>query len=138
MVAAMKILIVEDNPKIRQMVRRLVADLADDICECEDGADALAQYRAFQPDWVLMDWQMPRVNGLIATQQIIGYDPTARIVIVTGFDDPGVQAATQAAGARGYVLKENLLELRHWLQTEMAQQTMNASNQPATEKGTIQ
>lgn len=111
----MKLLIVEDNPVMRQMIRRLLADLAEDIRECADGDEALALYRVFQPDWVLMDWQMPRLNGLAATRQIIGDDPDARIVIVTGYDDPSVRAAAQAAGACGYVLKENLLEVRQWL-----------------------
>lgn len=111
----MKLLIVEDNPLIRKMIRRLLADLAEDIRECADGDEALALYRVFQPDWVLMDWQMPRLNGLAATRQIIGEDPHARIVIVTGYDDPSVRAAAQAAGACGYVLKENLLEVRQLL-----------------------
>lgn len=111
----MKLLIVEDNPLIRKMIRRLLANLAEDIRECADGDEALALYRVFQPDWVLMDWQMPRLNGLAATRQIIGEDPHARIVIVTGYDDPSVRAAAQAAGACGYVLKENLLEVRQLL-----------------------
>lgn len=59
----MKLLIVEDNPVMRQMIRRLLADLAEDIRECDDGDEALALYCVFQPDWVLMDWQMPRLNG---------------------------------------------------------------------------
>jgi CheY-like chemotaxis protein len=113
----MKLLIVEDNPVMRQMMRRLLADLAEDIRACADGDEALAFYRVFQPDWVLMDWRMPRLNGLAATRQIIGDDPHARIVIVTAYDDPGVRAAALAAGACGYVLKENLSELRQWLQT---------------------
>ncbi len=113
--AAMKLLIVDDNPVMRQVIRRLLEDLAEDIRECADGDEAVALYRVFQPDWVLMDWQMPRLNGLAATRQIIGDDPHARVVIVTGYDDPGVHAAAQAAGACGYVLKENLLEVRQRL-----------------------
>jgi len=117
--AAMKLLIVEDNPAVRLMMRRVLADLADDICECSDGAEALEAYRAAQPDWVLMDIRMPRVNGLTATRQITSYDPAARVVIVTNHNEAELRAAATAAGACGYVLKENLLEVRRWLQASL-------------------
>jgi len=115
----MKLLIVEDNPAVRLMMRRVLADLADDICECSDGAEALEAYRAAQPDWVLMDIRMPRVNGLTATRQITSYDPAARVVIVTNHNEAELRAAATAAGACGYVLKENLLEVRRWLQAPL-------------------
>jgi len=112
----MKILIVEDNPAIRRMMRRMVADLAIEICECGDGAEALEAYRELQPDWVLMNLQMPHVNGLEATQQLLGYDPAAQVVIVSNYDDVALRAAAAQAGACGYVLKEDLFEVRTLLQ----------------------
>ena len=115
----MKVLIVEDNPAVRQMMRRVVADLAEEICECGDGAEALEAYRTAQPDWVLMDIGMSRVNGLTATQQITSYDPAARVLIVTSHNEAGLRAAATAAGACGYVLKENLTEVRRWLQSSL-------------------
>lgn len=111
----MKLLIAEDNQAMRQMIRRLVADLAADICECGDGAAAVTAYQHDRPDWVLMDMEMPGVNGLTATREIVRHDPSAQVLIVTNHDDAGLRAAAQAAGARGYVLKENLFELRQWL-----------------------
>lgn len=134
----MTVLIADDNSEVRRMLKTLLRHVAEVIVECEDGVTAVAQYAATQPDWVLMDVQMPGMNGITATQQITAAFPAARIVIVTDFDDEGVREAAFKAGARNYVRKENLLELRHWLQTEMAQPTTNASNLPATEKGTIQ
>jgi CheY-like chemotaxis protein len=114
----LKLLIVEDNPAMRQTMRLMVADIADEISECSDGTYALAQYATEQPDWVLMDIHMPGLNGLSATQQIKAVYAAARIIIVTSFDDAGLREAAVKAGACGYVLKENLLELRHWLQRE--------------------
>ena len=133
----MKLLLVEDNPTIRQMLRQFLADLAEQISECGDGADALAMYRVLQPDWVLMDIRLPGVNGLTATRQITAAFPAARVLIVTSFDDDGQRQAAQAAGACGYVLKENLLELRQWLQTELSQTTINPTDLPPAGKGTI-
>ena len=112
----MKLLIVEDNPTVRQMIRQVVATFADHISECSDGAEAVAAYPTEQPDWVLMDVRMPRLNGIQATCQIRAAFPTARIIIVTSFDEPGLRETAQQAGACGYVLKENLLELRAWFQ----------------------
>lgn len=107
----MKILIVDDNAKMRRVIKTLVADQADEFCECADGETACAAYAEYQPDFVLMDLAMGQVDGLIATRQIIDANPAARIIIVTNYDDKHLRAAAQASGACGYVLKENLLEL---------------------------
>ena len=115
----MKLLIVEDNPQMRQMIRALVADLADAIAECRDGDEAVAAYAAQQfsrDDRVLMDLQMQRLGGLEATRRIRAAFPDAQILIVTQFDDPHWRTAATEAGACGYVLKENLLDLRRLLQ----------------------
>ena len=116
----MKILIVDDNPQMCWMIRAVVADLAEAVAECGDGDEAVAAYAAQQfsaADRVLMDLQMPRVGGLEATRRIRAAFPDARIIIVTQYDDPHWRAAASRAGACGYVLKENLLELRQMLKT---------------------
>jgi CheY-like chemotaxis protein len=110
----MKLLIAEDNPAMRQMIRRLVAGLAEDICECGDGAAAVAAYQQARPDWVLMDLEMPGVNGLTAMQEIVRYDPAAQVLITTACNNATLRQAALAAGAQGDWQKENLLELRHW------------------------
>jgi CheY-like chemotaxis protein len=114
----MKLLVVEDNPQMRRMIRAVVTDLAEAVTECGDGEEAVAAYAAEQftgDDRVLMDLQMPGVGGLEATRRIRAAFPDARIIIVTQYDDPYWRAAASQAGACGYVLKENLLELRQTL-----------------------
>jgi len=107
----MTILIVEDNPTIRRLIRRAISDIADNIFECEDGADALTAYTEHRPDAVLMDVRMPRMDGLSATRQILDHHPGARIVIVTDYNDDGLRSAAREAGACAYALKNNLTEL---------------------------
>jgi CheY-like chemotaxis protein len=111
----MTILIVEDNEPMRQLIKKLLGDLADTFAECDDGAHALDAYRQRQPDWVLMDIKMNEMDGLAATRQIKAAFPEARIIIVTGYDDARLRAAAHKAGACAYVHKENLLELRQIL-----------------------
>jgi CheY-like chemotaxis protein len=109
------LLIVEDNDHMRRMIRTVVADIAHPIHECADGAEAPALYLAHRPDWVLMDVEMPRVDGIAATRLITAALPAARILIVTQYDDARIRRASLEAGAQGCVLKQNLLELRSLL-----------------------
>jgi len=111
----MNLLIVDDHQPMRRLIKSLLADVAESISECADGAQALEAYRATRPDWVLMDIEMEQVDGLTATSQIIEAFPEARVVIVTNYDSPRLRVAARAAGACGYVLKENLFALREML-----------------------
>src|SRR5262245_60474703 len=106
----MKLLIVEDNPAVRRIIRSIVAPLADEIHECEDGVGALAAYQTHRPDFVLMDVAMSSLDGIAATRQIRAADPAAKVIIVTNYDEADVREEAQQAGACGYVLKENLFE----------------------------
>lgn len=112
----MNLLIVEDNARMRRMIKTVVQDLADDIAECDDGADALPLYARQRPDWVLMDIRMRGIDGLAATRQIIAAYADAKIIIVTNYDDARLREAAREAGACAYILKENLLEVRRLLQ----------------------
>jgi CheY-like chemotaxis protein len=116
-VPLMKVLIVEDHPATRRMMRQLIESFADEVSECSDGAQALARYTATQPDWVLMDIRMKEMDGITATQQIKSAFPGAQIIIVTSFDAAGLREAAFEAGACGYVLKDNLSELQRRLQS---------------------
>jgi len=111
----MKVLIVEDNDLMRALVRKLLRNVASEIRECCDGSEALAAYAAFEPDWVLIDIKMRNVDGIAATREIRAAFPEARILIVTDYDDAALCYAARNAGACGYVLKENLFEVRRLL-----------------------
>jgi len=111
----MKVLIVDDNPAMRRLIRRMVLSPADECFECADGAEALAAYEAHQldgADWVLMDVEMAGMDGLTATRELCAAHPEARIVIVTKHNDEATREAAFNNGARGFVAKENLLALR--------------------------
>ena len=114
----MTLLIVDDSPQFRDLIKVVVADLANEVSECADGDEAVAAYGARRHDWVLMDLQMARMGGLEATRRLVAADRSARILIVTDYDDVHWRAAASDAGACGYVLKENLLDIRRMLESE--------------------
>ena len=94
---------------MRELIKMTLAGVADVVGECADGAEALAAYTRLQPDWVLMDIGMKDIDGIAATRQILAADPTARIVMVTDYNEGEQRRAAHDAGAKQYVVKENLL-----------------------------
>lgn len=108
----MKALIVEDNELMRRLIKSLIGSLADVVIECDSGDAAYEAYAVNQPDWVLMDIQLPGLDGITATHRIKAAFPDAHILIVTDHGDEPLRAAARAAGACGYVLKEHLLSIR--------------------------
>ena len=109
-------MLVDANAEVRRVIRRIVTDLADRIHECATPRDAYAAYRDCHPDVVVMDLGTPPCDGIWATRQILSLHAQAVIVLITPYPDPTFRATAVLAGARGFVLKENLLDLRRWLQ----------------------
>lgn len=104
----MKILIAEDNERMRKFIGQMVSPFADEVCECADGTQAVHEYDLRQPDWVLMDIEMQPMDGITATQQITQKHPEAKVLMVTRYDDPAMRERATQAGAAGYLLKQNL------------------------------
>lgn len=125
----MMILIAEDNPLMRKMLRSLVEDLASEIVECADGEAALRLYEKHLPAWVLMDVSMRPVDGLSATRAIVARFQSARVVIVTEHDDAETRRSAFEAGASEFYGKDYLLPLRALIQ--------RAGNSEISGKGVI-
>jgi DNA-binding NarL/FixJ family response regulator len=76
------------------------------VGEAATGEEAVARAADLQPDVVLMDLQMPSVNGIEATRRIVQESPSVRVLVVTLFEDDDSVFMALRAGARGYVLKD--------------------------------
>lgn len=106
-----RILIADDDARLREMIKQVVAGHASVIYEAADGGEAIALCAAERPDWVLMDLRMKPMDGLRATAAIKAKHPETRVVIVTQYDEAELRAEAARAGACAYVLKEHLQEL---------------------------
>ena len=106
------LLIVDDNAEMRQLVKQIVRKQSDAIFECEDGDEVLTAYNTHRPDWVVMDVEMKRMDGLTATAALVSLYPQAKVVVVTKYADANTKEAAMKAGAISFVGKDDLLGLR--------------------------
>lgn len=105
MSAPLRILICEDETLIRLDLRALVEGAGFVVAgEARDGAEAVAQAAATEPDLILMDVKMPELDGISAARQILAERPVP-IVMVTAFSDQELVRSAAEAGAFGYLVK---------------------------------
>jgi DNA-binding NarL/FixJ family response regulator len=106
-VTAISVLVADDHPTFVRAVTLLLNGDPDIevVATAADGAEAIDQAMAHQPDVVLMDVNMPVIDGIEATRQIIEAAPHIAVIVLTMFDDDDNVAAAMRRGATGYLLK---------------------------------
>lgn len=104
------VLIVDDHPMLRDGVAAVIGAQLDMVVvgEAANGATALDRYRDVMPDIVLMDLQMPEVDGVAAIGNIIAEFPDAQIIVLTTYSGDAKALRALKAGAAGYMLKSSL------------------------------
>jgi DNA-binding NarL/FixJ family response regulator len=101
------ILLAEDHAVVREGTRQILErDPAFVVvAEAEDGPSVLALAAELRPDLVLLDLNLPILNGIEVTRQLCAAPPAPRILILSAYDDEGYVMAALSAGANGYLLK---------------------------------
>jgi len=104
----LRILVAEDHPLFRKGMITLLGSVPEFevVGEATTGEEAVARAAELLPDVVLMDLQMPNVNGIEATRRIVSESPSIRVLVVTLLEDDESVFMALRAGARGYVLKD--------------------------------
>src|SRR5215204_370097 len=105
----LRILVAEDHPLFRKGMISLLSSVPEFevVGEAPTGEEAVVRAAHLQPDVILMDLQMPEVNGIEATRRILQESPSVRVLVVTLFEDDDSVFMALRAGARGYVLKDS-------------------------------
>jgi two-component system chemotaxis response regulator CheY len=106
------ILIADDSAPMRRTIRTMLAESGQKFLECSSGEEAVELYSRYHPDWVLMDIRMKPMDGITATRKLKAADPSARVIIVTNYDDPFVRREAMDAGAVAFVRKDDLSILK--------------------------
>jgi DNA-binding NarL/FixJ family response regulator len=108
----LRVLIADDHPLFRHGLSALLSASSDSdfevVGEATTGEEVIELSAKLQPDVILMDIQMPGVNGIEATRSILHTSPHIHILIITMFEDDASVFMAMRAGARGYVLKDAL------------------------------
>jgi two-component system, cell cycle response regulator DivK len=102
-----RILVIEDTEDNRQILRDLLTAAGFDLIEAVDGESGVAMAKAQKPDLILMDIQLPLMDGYEATRQIKADPALAHIpvIAVTSYALSGDEEKTRAAGCNGYIAK---------------------------------
>ena len=102
-----RVLIADDHPVVRRGLSALLASLdgVEVVAEAANGEEALREAQLTRPDVVVMDIQMPELDGVEATRRLIALLPDVAVLVVTMFEDDETVVSAMRAGARGYLLK---------------------------------
>jgi len=107
----LRVMLVDDHDLFRTGLRNLLEEQGVLIvAEASDGASALSLVRELTPDVVVMDLNMPGMNGIEATREIARFAPLTRVVVLTISDQDGDVLDAILAGACGYLLKDSSIQ----------------------------
>ena len=103
-----RVLLADDHHLFREGMRALLATASDleVVGEAGDGNEVVAKAAEVRPDVILMDLQLPGLNGVEATRRILASQPKVNVLVLTMFEDTDTVLAAMRAGARGYLLKD--------------------------------
>lgn len=100
-----KVLIVDDAEFLRVRLTKMLSTDGYEVFQAENGLKAVNSYKELHPDVVLMDVTMPEMDGLTALKEIVGFDPKARVIMLTALGQESVVLEAVKSGAKDFVVK---------------------------------
>lgn len=109
-----RVLIADDEPHIRSLISLIISSLgAEVVAEAEDGEQALSLYKQVSPDMVLLDINMPKVDGVVVLKQIMSINDRTLVVMLSSLNTLEVVKECINNGAWNYILKDTTAEELH-------------------------
>ncbi len=98
-------MVVDDSLFMRNHLAKLLGEHSYQVILAENAEEAIRTYRSSKPDVVLMDVNMPGVNGLIALMEIRQFDPRAKVIMLTALDERSMASHAIKMGAKDFLMK---------------------------------
>lgn len=108
--SSIRVLLADDHPIVRDGIRNLLADSMgiEVVGEAEDGAEAYQKVLDLTPDVLLLDMELPEINGVDLTRKLVEEGVAVRILALSSYSDRGYIAEMLALGASGYLIKDEV------------------------------
>ncbi len=100
-----KILVVDDDSVMREMLKRYLSSKGYEVCLAEDAVSCIDEVDNFKPDMILLDIMMPGMGGIETLKEIKKIDPNIGVIMVTGLTDKELARRTFNLGAYDYIMK---------------------------------
>lgn len=101
-----RVIVVDDDPVLRRQLRGLLEDLGIEVvADAADGGAGVEAVVRLRPDVALLDLRMPGMDGLDAARAIREHAPGVQVLMLTAYDDPGLDREARAAGVYAYLVK---------------------------------
>jgi len=120
--AVVRVLVVDDSLLFRRFVRRILETRQDFqlVGEAADGVEAVGKATQVKPDLILLDIDLPKLDGFQAAKAILNVAPRSKIVFVTAYCSPSLAGTALNLGAKGYVVKSDVADLLHAMEVVMS------------------
>lgn len=100
-----RVLVIEDDEMMLALLRHILSDVGYEVFTTADGPRGIALYKEHRPGLVILDLALPTMNGLEVLKMIREFDPSARVVVVTGYGSDESAEVAFRGGARAFVQK---------------------------------
>lgn len=105
------LLIVDDHPRMRRLIKSVLGGSGFNILEASNGREAITDHHRFHPSWIIMDVDMPEMDGLTAARIIQQRESKSRIIIITQHDSPAIRAEVDSLQVYAFLQKDFLSDL---------------------------
>ncbi|NLB18127.1 MAG: response regulator [Syntrophomonadaceae bacterium] len=120
-----RVLVVDDQKGVRRLLEELFTKGGYAVSLAIDGRDCVEKVKLSRPDIILMDMKMPVMNGLEASREVLNYDDSIPIIMMTAYGEMEVVQKALEAGVRKYITKPfDIIEIRNMVKEILAEKTL--------------